>query len=454
MKAGFGRSDITPRLGVQLAGYGPYRNREAREIVAPLKARAAWLAHGRSRALLISLELCGLPRELDRRIREHVGRAVRLDPENVFLSVTHTHSAPAVGGMFGWGEADPLYVETLPARIVPSAREAKRNAVEVEWREAEVPAEGIAVNRETDAGFALEADFDARIKSSWRPSHPEHTDPTVRVLAACAGQKLVGLLHHFGCHPVVYGEKTNAVHGDYAGKACDLLEREHPGATAIFLPGALGDINPKLNHRSPKESRRALNAIGRQYAARIEFGLRRTTVVDSSALVCIRKQVRFSRLEFSRAHIERRVESLAKALASRGVTDFPHTRERGGLFTCGMEMARLEGLRSIAAQFRGARMPNPPVVLHVLQLGSVALVGCGLEIYSETGRQLMAAHPEMKIWPVSLVGGMGYAPPAHAPGAKGYAGEFIPLICGEVPFRQVESELRRAVNGLLRRLDA
>jgi ABC-type thiamine transport system ATPase subunit len=40
MKAGFGSSDITPRLGVQLAGYGPYRNRAAREIVTPLLARA------------------------------------------------------------------------------------------------------------------------------------------------------------------------------------------------------------------------------------------------------------------------------------------------------------------------------------------------------------------------------------------------------------------------------
>ena len=41
MKAGFGKSDLTPRLGVQLAGYGPYRNRAAQEIVAPLAARAA-----------------------------------------------------------------------------------------------------------------------------------------------------------------------------------------------------------------------------------------------------------------------------------------------------------------------------------------------------------------------------------------------------------------------------
>ena len=61
MKAGFGKSDITPRLGVQLAGYGPYRNRAATEILAPLHARVMIVEEKRQRVVLVSLELCGLP---------------------------------------------------------------------------------------------------------------------------------------------------------------------------------------------------------------------------------------------------------------------------------------------------------------------------------------------------------------------------------------------------------
>ena len=64
MKAGFGKSDLTPRLGVQLAGYGPYRNRAAQEIVAPLAARAAVIRAGKTTVVLLSLELCGTPRPL------------------------------------------------------------------------------------------------------------------------------------------------------------------------------------------------------------------------------------------------------------------------------------------------------------------------------------------------------------------------------------------------------
>ena len=72
MKAGFGKSDLTPRLGVQLAGYGPYRNRAAQEIVAPLAARAAVIRDGKTTVVLLSLELCGTPRPLAERIRAFV----------------------------------------------------------------------------------------------------------------------------------------------------------------------------------------------------------------------------------------------------------------------------------------------------------------------------------------------------------------------------------------------
>ena len=70
MKAGFGKSDITPRLGVQLAGYGPYRNRAARAILAPLLARALALKGEGGSAIVLSLDLCVTPRLLAERIRQ------------------------------------------------------------------------------------------------------------------------------------------------------------------------------------------------------------------------------------------------------------------------------------------------------------------------------------------------------------------------------------------------
>ena len=40
MNAGFGKVEITPRVGVELCGFGPYLNRHSTRVVEPLYARA------------------------------------------------------------------------------------------------------------------------------------------------------------------------------------------------------------------------------------------------------------------------------------------------------------------------------------------------------------------------------------------------------------------------------
>ena len=70
MKAGFAAADITPRLGLQLAGYGPYRNRAANKILAPLSARALAVSDGNRQAILVNVELCGTPRPLAIRMHQ------------------------------------------------------------------------------------------------------------------------------------------------------------------------------------------------------------------------------------------------------------------------------------------------------------------------------------------------------------------------------------------------
>jgi len=457
MKAGFGKSDLTPRLGVQLAGYGPYRNRAAQEIVAPLAARAAVIRDGKTNVVLLSVELCGTPRPLAERIRAVVAARVGCRADEVFLSSTHTHSAPSVGGMFGWGEPDAVYLETLPARAAEAAVRAKAALAEVEWRHAHVACEGIAVNRETDTGFALNANFAERMNLRWRPAKPEQTDPTVRVLAAYgAGGKLVGLLHHFGCHPVVYGEKTAAIHGDFVGLASIQLEAKHEGAVAIFLPGALGDVNPKLNHRVPRESRRALNAIARQYVGAVARGLRvaRPVACAANALVNVSDEIKFTRVAWSKARVLKRVSALEKIFTEAGVTDFPHAGGLPPLHTRGMEMARLQGMRALLTEWRGRVAPNPPVRVHGLRIGPVALLGCGLEVYQSLQPVILKNSPHVATWVVSLVGGNGYAPDAAAQRRAGYSDDFVPLMMGELPYARVDQDLIRALAKLARQLGA
>ncbi len=451
MNAGFAQADITPRLGVQLVGYGPYRNRAAQKVLAPLAARAMAVTEGWRRALLVNLELCGTPRDLAIRIREAVARRTGFKPDEVFVTSTHTHSGPAIGGMLGWGEPDAIYVETLPSRVAEAAEKAVKALAPVEWRYAEVPCEGIAINRETDRGGWMFDPIGVRLDPQWRPARPQDTDPTLRLLAAYAGGNLVGLLHHFGCHAVVGSEQTFDVHGDFAGLASQEIERAHPGATAIFLPGAMGDINPPVCHRAEKETHRALRVLSRKYASVIRRGLRAAQPMTAGALKSVRRDVSFSRKPWMRAFVQRRIRELEKIFAAPGVTDIT-TVGQPPLQTNGLHMVRLQGFRALLAGYKGRKGPNPPVSVQGLRIGPVALLGVGLEVFHSLQAPILAGSPHPHTWVVSLSGGVGYAPDARACAKKGYTDDLVPLIVAERPYAKVYAELPRELIRLAREL--
>jgi hypothetical protein len=451
MKAGFGSSDITPRLGVQLVGYGPYRNRAAQKITAPLSARAMALTQGGRRTVLINLDLCFTPRPLAVRIREFVAARIGGRPEDIFITVTHTHSGPTVGGVVGWGETDALYLETLPARIAEAAVKALAAQTEVEWRYAEVPCEGIAINRETDKGGWMFDPIGVRLDPKWRPARPQETDPKLRVLAAYVGGKLAGVLHHFGCHAVVGSEQTFDVHGDFVGLASRAIERAHPGATAIFLPGAMGDINPPVVHRAAAETKRALRVLTQKYTAAIKHGLRAAQPMAVDGVRGMQREVFFSRKPWTRAWVRRRIAELEQIFADASVTDDPKVGTPP-LQTNGLNMARLEGLRQVLAGFKGARGPNPPVAVQGLRIGPVALLGVGLEVFHSLQAPVLQGSPHPHTWVVSLMGGAGYAPDKTACAKKGYTDDLVPLIVGERPYAKIYEEVPRELVKLARAL--
>lgn len=451
MRAGFGSSDITPRPGVQLTGYGPYRNRAARRITAPLLARAMVIAGRGQRTALINLELCIVPRDLAKRIREAVAARIRMSPDRVLVTVTHTHSAPAVGGLVGWGEADAMYVETLPSRVAAAAERAVAAQSEVEWRYAEVPCEGIAINRETDNGGWMTEPIEVRLDPAWRPARPQDTDPTLRVLAAYSRGSLCGVLHHFGCHAVVGSEQTFDVHGDFVGLASRAIERTHAGATAIFLPGAMGDINPPVVHRGAAETRLGLRALARKYAGAIARGLRAAQPVAVDEVRSVRREVRFARVAWTRAWVLRRIAKFGRIFAAPGITDVTRVGTPP-LNTNGLHMARLAGLRVVLAGFRGTRGPNPIVNVHGLRIGPVALLGVGLEVFHSLQAPVLRGSPHPHTWVVSLAGGAGYAPDKAAHAKKGYTDELVPLLAGERPFARIHDELPRELIRLAQEL--
>ena len=222
MRAGFGLSDLTPPMGVELAGYGYYLKRRCTDVRDPLHARAVMLEENGTRQLIVSCELLGLSQAVADEVIRHAGE-LNCAPDRVMIVSVHTHTGPTVKYHEGCGEVSEEYVSTLAQRICRAADEAARDLAEVEecaFTRSEVPGDYI-YNRAAENG-------------------PVDRELRGFLLRRGEGKKPIALVSA-ACHGVFLGRQS-CVSADFSGAIDALVEEK--GCEAIYLNGLCGDIDP------------------------------------------------------------------------------------------------------------------------------------------------------------------------------------------------------------------
>lgn len=442
MRIGVGKSDLTPRVGVEMAGFGAYINRHSIGVRDRLWARAMAFEAGGDPAVIVSNDLCVIYRATTERICELVSEATGTPPERVMVTCTHTHSGPETGGLIGWGQPDQPYLELLPDRVAAAAVAAVEDLRPATLSHTEVPCGGIGVNREYDQRPSL----DEALREDWRPAHPELTDTTAHVLLARDDSGgMIGFATSFGCHPVVCCAQTRWIHGDFCGVATNLIEREHPDAIGLFLQGAQGDVNTCVVHGPEQESLLALDVIAGRYARCIREGLREAEPLDVSSVEVVRREVDFSRREFSRSDFVDLLAEQEAVIHAPGASDAD--RE-----------VRLATVRAVAyrrfieALDEGGPLVEPTVI-QGLRIGPLGLYASPFEVFQAIKNEVVGGARA----PIPLVLGvandaLGYAPDQEAAARGGYAADQVPLMQGTLPFANIHDELVEALLALDREL--
>src|SRR5262245_53162173 len=93
LRAGFGRADVTTKVGCNLTGYGN-RPDGATAVHDPLLARALLIEDEGGIWALISVEFCYLMAESIAEIRQAIQRRTGVPANHVFVATTHTHAGP------------------------------------------------------------------------------------------------------------------------------------------------------------------------------------------------------------------------------------------------------------------------------------------------------------------------------------------------------------------------
>jgi len=442
MKFGFAKTDITPRVGVDLSGFGPFRNRVSIGVHEPLWARAMAVDDGARRAVLVSCDLVGVDLMTTNQVRRLVADAAGVAPDSIMVCGTHTHSGPATVRLNGWGRWDAPYVEILPFRIADACIRALNDLGVGVLKHACVPCHGIGLNRvyDRDAPPLTEV-----LKDGWQPAKPELTDTSCHVFTVERDGGLAGFFTYFGCHPVVCCAQTRWIHGDWCGVATNLIERENDGTVGLFLQGAQGDVNSCVVHKPEAESLEALNVIAERYARSVRTGIAQAAPVPCDTVFTHRRDIAFRRRLPARSELVDWLHREESVLHAPDASD-----ETTGVR---MAMVRVQALRDILQRLDTGGELEPPSEVQGLRLGPIAFLGSPFETFQAIKNRVA----ENALAPIPLVMSfandyVGYAPDWEQEGGANYAASTVPLIVGQLPFTDIATQLSEALLELDRKL--
>ncbi|MEN6302541.1 MAG: hypothetical protein ABFD96_07440, partial [Armatimonadia bacterium] len=240
LRAGFAAVDITPPLGVFLAGH--FNARQSIGIHDPLTAQVILFERGEERLALVGTDLIGIPAELTGLVRDRLQQALGLPGERVMLWATHTHAGPIMnqGGSEG---RDEEYFQVLAAKLAGAVIAASHDLREVNVRIGWGEEARIAYNRR----YRLK---DGSVRTNPGVGNPEISrvdgpaDPTVGALFIADAEGLQAVLVNFACHLDVLGNGNFLYSADYPYYLRQTLEKAFGRSLVIpFANGPCGNIN-------------------------------------------------------------------------------------------------------------------------------------------------------------------------------------------------------------------
>ncbi len=216
LKMGFGRYNITPPLGVPMAGY---RQREgvAEDVHDELTARAVVFEGDGESAAVVAADVCGLPASVPGQVGARLGERTGIPQGHVVAASVHTHSGPAT-------RDETAYRDLLPDLMASAGELAWKRRGPVRLFYGTGMAEGLCVNRRSLGGLV---------------------DEELAFLAAKDAEgRVLGVLFAYALHGVVMGHNNLAISADYMGAARRTIEDGLPGAATVFAIAPSGDSNP------------------------------------------------------------------------------------------------------------------------------------------------------------------------------------------------------------------
>ena len=334
--------------------------------------------------------------------------------ENILFNASHTHCGPVVDEQlsvaYDLSPAQWSAIRAYTARLEEQLVEAADAAL------ARLAPARVAVGRG-------QATFAANRRVSFSPHGPvDHAVPVLRV--ETADGRLRAFVFGYACHNTTLQDTFVRYHGDYAGVAQALLERRHPGVTALYVAGCGADANP-----SPRGTLEHVEAHGAALAEAVDRALPGAAPIN------------------------------AGVRSAYGVVDLPFAGDavregwRRQLKVDEVYLQRHAALMT-AAMARDGRLPSvQPAPVQVWRFDNLTVVALGGEVVVDYALRLAREYPGTPMWAAGYSNDVfGYLPSERVLREGGYEGADAMVYYGRPgPFADgVEERVFRQIGGLMR----
>lgn len=431
-KVGFGRVDITPPMTIGIDGY--YIPRSADGVLDTLDATAVALEYGKTRALLISLDVVGIKDEFALAIRKNIEELTGVSQDAIFISATHTHTGPVMGGEDGdiadFNDLEKKYNGMLFHKTTDAAILALNDLKSAKM--------GYGIGQAPNVAFVRRFRMkDGSVKTNPGVNNPDivapigDVDERVSVVRFDRENAETVVLVNFANHPDVVG--GNKISGDWPALLCDTVEKTIDNTKCIFFNGAEGDVNHVNVHPKPGDFNGMFNDfddVSRGYShalyiARVVTGgvlqcYDKVNYVEVDSLKYLQKMIS---VESNMPTPEEIPEAIRINELHEAGRDAELPYEGMMLTTVVAEAQRMVKLKDGPASFE-MRMGG-------IAVGPVAFIGLPGEAFTDIGRAIKDTEGYDLIIPCGLTNGYkGYFPMKDAYDEGGYEARSSPFKAG------------------------
>lgn len=384
IKAAMTRADITPPLGLELAGY-PHYPRNNTGFHDPLYAACMYLNNGEQEIALVTLDLLFFSKKHVAAARRLAKEKCGINEQNIMISCSHTHSGPWASGRLDIesleaGKEQPKeYVESIISTIADIICEAKENSFNAHFTSGTTVCgaeSGIGGNRRIPGG--------------------PH-DPLVSVMAIKDEEDAVrGIMVNYTLHPTFIHELSNVCTADYPCYLKMQLEEMEPKALVGFAQGASGNQSSRYYRQG--ESYDEAERVGRILGKAAHTVLEKAEWTDNLPIKVASDTLELELRDFGTeeelvAQVERD-EKIYKELYAK----YGDSKNREEYYLWQNANLKLLGsedqLGYVRMQKAGINVEllsdEAPAEIHIIRLGGTLIVGLPGEVFVEYGLYIKA----------------------------------------------------------------